>query len=165
MKNSSGKMPNELFVYEHKYLMSDGKNFMKRTAGLGMMSIAIVVFMFALLCLNINWMPSKVVAMLSLLSLFAPALMFMTILLSRFSAEDFLYKLPLCLVAGLSAFFISVVPVTVAVYTALCHIFYRLAIFVYGARGSSSVCVYSTSYLPMHEVVPVVQPCSVSRYT
>ncbi|KAL1537564.1 hypothetical protein AAHA92_30062 [Salvia divinorum] len=120
-KNSEGKTPHELFISEHRELMKKGEKFMKQTAKSCMLVAALVataVFTMAFTVPGNNRMltvfpASEVVVMFSLLG---SMLMFLSILTSRYSDEDFLKKLPLCLAAGLSALFVSTVAAAVAFF-------------------------------------------------
>lgn len=73
--------------------------------------IATAVFTMAFTAPNNNR-----ILTVTMISLLASMFMFMTILTSRYSVDDFLKKLPLCLVAGLSALFFSTVTMMVAFF-------------------------------------------------
>lgn len=135
-KNYAGQTPHELFLFEHHNLMKDGEKFMKQTAKACMlvtMLIATVVFttaftvpggydsttgvpilknksMFAVFPV------SEAVATLSSLT---SMLMFLSILTSRYSDDDFLKTLPFWLVVGVAALFFSIVAMMVAFCTCL----------------------------------------------
>ncbi|XP_047952659.1 ankyrin repeat-containing protein At5g02620-like [Salvia hispanica] len=118
-KNSEGKTPHELFTSEHKELRKKAEEFMKQTAKSCMlvtMLVATVVFTTAFTVPGNNriltvFSTSEVVVMFSLLT---SMLMFLSLLTSRYSDEDFLKKLPLCLAVGLSSLFVSILAMDVA---------------------------------------------------
>ncbi|KAL1537566.1 hypothetical protein AAHA92_30063 [Salvia divinorum] len=129
-KNKKGQTPHELFVAEHKKLRAEGEKFMKQTAKSCMMVtmlIATVVFTTAFTVpggYNNSGVPilenqrmfmifpvSEAVATLSSLT---SMLMFLSILTSRYSDEDFLRALPLWMVVGLSTLFFSIVAMMAA---------------------------------------------------
>ncbi|XP_042043431.1 uncharacterized protein LOC121788902 [Salvia splendens] len=117
-KNSEGKTPHELFVSEHKELKKRAEEFMKQTAK-SCMLVATVVFTTAFTVPGNNriitvFPASEVVVMFSLLT---SMLMFLSLLTSRYSDEDFLKKLPLCLAVGLSSLFVSILAMDVAFVT------------------------------------------------
>ncbi|KAL7089704.1 hypothetical protein ACP275_13G199900 [Erythranthe tilingii] len=139
-KNSSGKTPWELFVSEHEDLMKQGEKMMKQTAKSCMLVtilIATVVFTAAFTVPggydNANGTPilknhrlfvvfpiSEAVATLSSLT---SMLMFLSILTSRYSGNDFLNTLPFWMVVGVAALFVSIVAMMVAFCT--CLLFYQ----------------------------------------
>ncbi|KAL9147727.1 hypothetical protein ABFS82_13G190600 [Erythranthe guttata] len=139
-KNSSGKTPWELFVSEHEELMKQGEKMMKQTAKSCMLVtilIATVVFTAAFTVPggydNANGTPilknhrlfvvfpiSEAVATLSSLT---SMLMFLSILTSRYSGNDFLNTLPFWMVVGVAALFVSIVAMMVAFCT--CLLFYQ----------------------------------------
>ncbi|XP_042026883.1 uncharacterized protein LOC121774031 [Salvia splendens] len=124
-KNKKGQTPHELFVAEHKGIRAEGEKFMKQTAKSCMMVtmlIATVVFTTAFTVpggYNNSGIPilknermfvifplSEAVATLSSLT---SMLMFLSILTSRYSDEDFLKALPIWMVVGVSTLFFSIV--------------------------------------------------------
>ncbi|KAG6392177.1 hypothetical protein SASPL_146388 [Salvia splendens] len=121
-KNSEGKTPHELFVSEHKELKKEAEEFMKQTAKSCMlvtMLIATVVFTTAFTAPGNNriltvFLASEVVVMFSLLT---SMLMFLSLLTSRYSDEDFLKKVPFSLAVGLSSLFVSILAMDVAFVT------------------------------------------------
>ncbi|XP_047972093.1 uncharacterized protein LOC125214895 isoform X2 [Salvia hispanica] len=129
-KNKKGQTPHELFVAEHKGIRAEGEKFMKQTAKSCMLVtilIATVVFTTAFTVpggYNNSGVPilenkrmfvifplSEAVAMLSSLT---SMLMFLSILTSRYSDEDFLKALPIWMVVGVSALFFSIVAMMAA---------------------------------------------------
>ncbi|XP_047941502.1 ankyrin repeat-containing protein ITN1-like [Salvia hispanica] len=129
-KNKEGKTPRELFVAKHEGLRAEGEKFMKQTAKSCMVVtvlIATVVFTTAFTVpggYNRNGAPilenkrmfvifpvSEAVATLSSLT---SMLMFLSILTSRYSDEDFLTALPIWMVVGVSTLFFSIVAMMVA---------------------------------------------------
>ncbi|KAG6382280.1 hypothetical protein SASPL_158053 [Salvia splendens] len=124
-KNKKGQTPHELFVAEHKGIRAEGEKFMKQTAKSCMMVtmlIATVVFTTAFTVpggYNNSGIPilknermfvifplSEAVATLSSLT---SMLMFLSILISRYSDDDFLKALPIWMVVGVSTLFFSIV--------------------------------------------------------
>ncbi|KAL1538466.1 hypothetical protein AAHA92_27211 [Salvia divinorum] len=129
-KNSAGHTPHELFMSEHKKLREDAEKFMKQTAKSCMlvtMLIATVVFTTAFTVpggydgrgapiletkkMFVVFPVSEAVATLSSLT---SMLMFLSILTSRYSDEDFLVKLPFWMVVGVATLFLSIVAMMVA---------------------------------------------------
>ncbi|KAH6764826.1 hypothetical protein C2S51_016075 [Perilla frutescens var. frutescens] len=131
MKNNAGERPHELFLKEHEPLRKEGEKSMKQTAKACMlvaMLIATVVFTTAFTVPggynNSTGVPileksklfmifpvSEAVATLSSLT---SMLMFLSILTSRYSDDDFLKTLPFWLVVGVAALFFSIVAMMVA---------------------------------------------------
>ncbi|XP_057812059.1 ankyrin repeat-containing protein At5g02620-like isoform X2 [Salvia miltiorrhiza] len=135
-KNSAGQTPHEVFIAEHGQLMREAEKFMKQTAKSCMlvtMLIATVVFTTAftvpggydnstgvpLLEKKKMFMVFPVSEAVATLSSLTSIFMFLSILTSRYSDEDFLMTLPCWLLLGLAALFFSIVAMTVAFCTCL----------------------------------------------
>ncbi|KAH6776247.1 hypothetical protein C2S52_013808 [Perilla frutescens var. hirtella] len=135
-KNNADETPHELFLKEHEPLRKEGEKSMKQNAKACMlvtMLIATVVFTTAFTVpggyenstgapilekrkLFIVFPVSEAVATLSSL---ISMLMFLSILTSRYSDDDFLKRLPFWLVVGVAALFFSIVAMMVAFCTCL----------------------------------------------
>ncbi|KAJ4718651.1 Ankyrin repeat [Melia azedarach] len=129
-RNKGGKTPRELFSEEHEKLIDKGEKWMKDNASscaLVASLIITVVFAsaFALPGGNnpdgipnfLHKLPFKIFVVSDALSLFSATtslLMFLGILTSRYSEEDFLVSLPVKLIIGLITLFISIASMTVA---------------------------------------------------
>ncbi|KAG6382281.1 hypothetical protein SASPL_158054 [Salvia splendens] len=112
------QMQREVLWFKHKELKKRAEEFMKQTAK-SCMLVATVVFTTAFTVPGNNriitvFPASEVVVMFSLLT---SMLMFLSLLTSRYSDEDFLKKLPLCLAVGLSSLFVSILAMDVAFVT------------------------------------------------
>ncbi|KAK9293261.1 hypothetical protein L1049_021252 [Liquidambar formosana] len=125
MVNFSGKTPRVLFTDEHKKLVKNGEKWMKETAASCMVVgalIATVMFAAAftipggndqntgvpIFLFRNSFMVFIVSDALSLFSSCASVLLFLGVLTSRYSEEDFLYSLPSKLIMGLSTLFFSI---------------------------------------------------------
>ncbi|KAG6393911.1 hypothetical protein SASPL_144486 [Salvia splendens] len=122
-KNKEGQTPRELFVVEHKDLCAEGEKYMKQTAKSCMVVavlIATVVFTTAftvpggyngrgapILESQRMFMLFPVSEAVATLSSLTSMLMFLSILTSRYSDEDFLMALPVWMVVGLLTLFFS----------------------------------------------------------
>lgn len=135
-KNNEGQTPHEIFIAEHESLMKEGEKFMKQTAKACMlvtMLIATVVFTTAftvpggydndtgtpILEKQKLFMVFPVSEAAATLSSLTSMLMFLSILTSRYSDDDFLKTLPFWLVVGVAALFFSIVAMMVAFCTCL----------------------------------------------
>ncbi|KAJ8756166.1 hypothetical protein K2173_024713 [Erythroxylum novogranatense] len=123
-KNKAGKTPREVFTEEHKELVVKGEEWMKSTASSCTVVAALVVtVVFAAAFtlpggINSNGTPVYlhdlsflVFTVSNALGLFASStsvLMFLGILTSRYSEEDFLRALPMRLCIGLITLFLSI---------------------------------------------------------
>ncbi|KAI3455905.1 hypothetical protein Pfo_012568 [Paulownia fortunei] len=140
MKNTAGQTPSDLFLAEHENLMKEGEKLMKQTAKSCMlvtMLIATVVFTTAFTVpggYNNNtgapilkneklFMVFPISEAVATLSSLTSMLMFLSILTSRYSDNDFLNSLPFWLVVGVAALFVSIVAMMVAFCT--CLLFYQ----------------------------------------
>ncbi|XP_030479878.1 ankyrin repeat-containing protein At5g02620 isoform X1 [Cannabis sativa] len=129
-KNKKGKNPEELFCLEHKRLVREGETWMKHTAQSCMLVatlIATVVFAAAFSLPGGNndkgspndlAKTSFLIFVLSdgiaLLNSIVAMVMFLSILISRYTEYDFLKRLPLKLIIGLTSLFFSMIAMMVA---------------------------------------------------
>ncbi|CAN4081823.1 unnamed protein product [Withania somnifera] len=130
MKNKDGKTPWELFSEEHQMLLKEGERWMKDTANSCMIVatlIATVVFAAAFTVPGGNNNDEGTPIMLKLkgftifvvsdavafFSAILSIIMFLSILTSRYTEDDFLVSLPKKLLYGLTALFISIVSMLV----------------------------------------------------
>ncbi|XP_060195199.1 ankyrin repeat-containing protein NPR4-like [Lycium barbarum] len=130
-KNKYGKTPGQLFSEEHKQLLKEVEAWMKDTANYCMIVAALIAtVMFAAaftvpgsnnsdegtpIMIKLNafavFVTSDAVALFtSIVSI----IMFLSILTSRYTEDDFLVSLPAKLLCGLTALFISIVSMLVA---------------------------------------------------
>ena len=138
IRNSDNLTPWDLFTKEHENLRRDGEKWMKDTANYCMLAatlISTVVFAAAftvpggsnqetgtpILLKSIWFRLFFLFDAIALLSSSTSALVFLSILTSRFMPMDFLVSLPSKLVWGLTALFISIVGVVVA-FSATCFL-------------------------------------------
>ena len=141
MRNSDNLTPWDLFTKEHENLRRDGEKWMKDTANYCMLAatlIITVVFAAAftvpggsnqetgtpILLKSIWFRVFFIFDAIALLSSSTSALLFLSILTSRFTQMDFLVSLPSMLVWGLTALFISTVGVVVA-FGATCLLVFK----------------------------------------
>ncbi|GKV20265.1 hypothetical protein SLEP1_g30419 [Rubroshorea leprosula] len=139
-KNKNGETPYQVFVKEHKNLLKEAEEWMKRTAESStVVGALIITIMFAAaftvpggndqntgfpIFLNTTEpaesstvTPFKVFIVSDAVSLFTASssvFMFLGILTSRYAYEDFLISLPMKLIFGLFSLFISIATLTVA---------------------------------------------------
>ncbi|GLT30491.1 hypothetical protein SLA2020_052870 [Shorea laevis] len=137
-KNKDGETAFQLFVKEHKNLLKEAEDWMKRTAESStVVGALIITIMFAVaftvpggndqvsgfpIFLPKKPVPFKVFIVSDAVSLFSASsavLMFLGILTSRFAYEDFLKSLPRKLIIGLSSLFISIATMMAAFCAAL----------------------------------------------
>ncbi|KAM3694299.1 hypothetical protein ACJW31_07G047500 [Castanea mollissima] len=140
-RGKKGRTPWDLFTDEHKYLKTCGEKWMKDTANYCMVVaalIATVVFAAAFtvpggnkgdtgipVFLKSKWFRVFFISdSVALLCSSTSILMFLSILTSRFSEEDFLCALPGKLVVGLTALFMSIGGM-VAAFGATCFLVYE----------------------------------------
>ncbi|PON78910.1 PGG domain containing protein [Trema orientale] len=129
-KNKKGKNPEELFSAEHKILLRNGELWMKSTANSCMLVatlIATVVFAAAFSLPggnNDEGTPNNLQSTsflifvlsdgLALLNSIVAVLMFLSILISRYTEHGFLKWLPLKLMIGLTSLFFSMITTMIA---------------------------------------------------
>ncbi|KAI7728808.1 hypothetical protein M8C21_032505 [Ambrosia artemisiifolia] len=136
MKNNSGKTPIMVFTEEHKQLMIDGEKWMKETAQsctFVASLIATVVFTAGItvpggtnndtgLPIFTNQKSFTIFIIATAISLFSSissVLMFLSILTTRYTIDNFLYTLPNKLIIGLFTLFLSVTAMLIAFSAAL----------------------------------------------
>ncbi|GLT32989.1 hypothetical protein SLA2020_076160 [Shorea laevis] len=136
--NEDNETPLELFVREHKDLLKEAEEWVKKTAESStVVGALIITIMFAAtftvpggndqstgfpIFLHKSPTPFMVFVISDAISLFAASssvLMFLGILTSRYANEDFLEYLPIRLIIGLSSLFISIATMTTAFCAAL----------------------------------------------
>ncbi|KAK1355080.1 PGG domain-containing protein [Heracleum sosnowskyi] len=131
MKNEQGKTPPELFSEQHADLMNKGESWMKETASQCMVVAALITtIMFAaaftlpggnnsdnghpMFKNQSAFMVFVITDAISLFSSSASILMFLAILTARYTEQDFLASLPIKLMVGLLALFISIATMMIA---------------------------------------------------
>nr|POF05823.1 hypothetical protein CFP56_47489 [Quercus suber] len=124
MKNKKGDTPYVLFAKKHEKLRRDGEKWMRDTANYSMVVAALIgSIMFAgLLVDGLNNNPHLFLAFTvsTAISLFGSStslIMFLSILTSRYSFEDFLVSLPVRLMIGVTSLYISIVAMMVSFAT------------------------------------------------
>ncbi|KAG6696215.1 hypothetical protein I3842_09G136800 [Carya illinoinensis] len=139
-KNLDDQTPRDLFTKTHEGLLKDGEKWMQRTTSSCMLVatlIATVVFAAAFtgpggksldsgtsIVLESNWFLLFFISdAVALLSSSTSILVFLSILTSRYTENDFLRSLPTRLLLGLTALFISIVGMVVA-FSATCFLIY-----------------------------------------
>ncbi|KAG8373953.1 hypothetical protein BUALT_Bualt11G0079400 [Buddleja alternifolia] len=140
LMNRDGETPYELFLEEHKDLMKQGEKQMKQTAKSCMlvtMLIATIVFTTAFTVPggynNTNGTPIlennklfivfPIAEAIATLSSLTSMFMFLSILTSRYSENDFFNSLPLWLVIGVGTLFVSILAMMAVSCT--CLLFYQ----------------------------------------
>ncbi|KAJ8756135.1 hypothetical protein K2173_024682 [Erythroxylum novogranatense] len=135
MANSNNKTPKQLFTEEHKGLVKDGEDWMKKTAeacSTVASLITTVAFAGAFTLpggnkeegppVYLHDLSFLIFSISNALALFASAtavLMFLSILTSRYLEEDFLKTLPTRMIIGLSSLFLSIAFMLAAFCSAL----------------------------------------------
>ncbi|XP_017243138.1 ankyrin repeat-containing protein ITN1-like isoform X2 [Daucus carota subsp. sativus] len=131
MKNNKGKTPEALFSAQHADLMEKGETWMKDTASQCMVVAALIAtIMFAaaftlpggsnqdsghpIFKKRSAFMVFVITDAISLFSSSASILMFLAILTARYAEGDFLRSLPIKLMIGLLALFISITTMMIA---------------------------------------------------
>ncbi|XP_031261865.1 ankyrin repeat-containing protein NPR4-like isoform X3 [Pistacia vera] len=135
-KNSNNQTPQQLFTEEHNELLKSGEQWMKNTAHSCMLVATIITtIIFAAVFsvpggndsskglpihLKETWFQVFVISdAIALSSSSIAILMFLSILTSRYTEDDFLESLPFKLMVGLSALFVSIITMMVAFSTTL----------------------------------------------
>ncbi|KAJ0018030.1 hypothetical protein Pint_12189 [Pistacia integerrima] len=135
-KNSNKQTPQELFTEEHKELLKSGEQWMKNTAHSCMLVATIITtIIFAAVFsvpggndsskglpihLKETWFQVFIISdAIALSSSSIAILMFLSILTSRYTEDDFLESLPFKLMVGLSTLFVSIITMMVAFSTTL----------------------------------------------
>ncbi|KAJ0017159.1 hypothetical protein Pint_12110 [Pistacia integerrima] len=133
-KNSSGKTPQELFTEEHKDLLRAGESWMKNTATSCMLVATIITSVIFAAAFTVpggyedktripNLLKDNLFQVFSISNAIAlsssiiSALMFLSILTSRYTEDDFLRSLPLKLIGGLLSLYVSLVAMMIAFIT------------------------------------------------
>ncbi|KAK4260725.1 hypothetical protein QN277_003803 [Acacia crassicarpa] len=131
MKNAEGLTPHQLFIKEHQELLSKAESWMKGVANsclIVSIFIAIGVFYTSFNTLGgiiditgiPNYFPKRSFLVfgtsnaIALISSSASTLVFLSILISRYAEQDFHKSLPLKLISGLVALFISIISMMIA---------------------------------------------------
>ncbi|XP_071689272.1 uncharacterized protein [Rutidosis leptorrhynchoides] len=139
-KNSAGETPEMVFSREHTELLIKGEEWMKKTAESYTITAALIttiVFAAAITVpggndqnkgtpLFTNKPAFTIFAISDAVSLFTAVtslLMFLSILTTRFSEKDFLFKLPKRLIIGLASLFISTTAMIIAFGATLLLVF------------------------------------------
>lgn len=142
MKDSQGMTPRQVFTKEHEELLKKAESWMKRTANSCMVVstlIATGVFSAAFTVPggandntgNPNYLrksPFLIFAIsdaTALISSSASILIFLSILISRYAEDDFYKSLPLRLISGLVALFVSIISMMVAFSSAFFVTYYH----------------------------------------
>ncbi|XP_062161766.1 ankyrin repeat-containing protein ITN1-like isoform X3 [Alnus glutinosa] len=166
MKNFEGETPKEIFIKRHTYLQKDGEKWMKDTANYCMLVatlIATVIFAAAFtvpggsnqetgtpIFLRSNWfMVFFISDTIALCSSSTSIAIFLSILTSRYTEEDFYRSLPSKLVFGLATLFISMAGMMVA-FSATCFLVYRNVRAWVPVVVITSVAVPVTSFVVLH---------------
>lgn len=141
-KNSAGVTPRQLFTEEHKELLKNGESWMRRTAESCMVVSTLIATGVFSAAFSVpggsndntgspNYMekPAFLVFALSdamaLISSSTSILIFLSILISRYAEDDFLTSLPLKLISGLVALFISIISMMVSFSSAFYITYYH----------------------------------------
>ncbi|XVF77817.1 hypothetical protein PTKIN_Ptkin14bG0077100 [Pterospermum kingtungense] len=136
-KGLEGLTPRKLFSKEHKYLLENGKKWMRNTSNSCMIVATLITTVvysagFSIPGGNNNTNGSPVLINHTLFHVFTVSegvalsfsitstLMFLYILTSRYAEEDFLRSLPLKLMVGLATLFISMLAMIIAFTSAFC---------------------------------------------
>jgi hypothetical protein len=142
-KNSEYKTPKEIFIKAHEELMKDGEKWMKDTANYCMLVatlIATVIFAAAFtvpggnnqetgipIFLRTKWLMIFFISdAIALCSSSSSIVIFLSILTSRYTEDDFLKLLPSKLLFGLATLFVAMAGMMVA-FIATLHLLYTSA--------------------------------------
>ena len=124
MKNNEGDTPYVLFAKNHEKLRRDGQKWLTNTATSSMVVATLIgSIMFTGQVadgLNMNphiYLAFSVSTAVSLIGSSTSLIMFLSILTSRYSYEDFLVSLPARLMMGVTSLYISIVAMMVAFST------------------------------------------------
>ncbi|EOX96906.1 Ankyrin repeat family protein, putative [Theobroma cacao] len=168
-RNNEHFTPWELFMEQHKGLMKEGEEWMKKTAESSLMVptlIATVAFAsiftvpggskdnsgepnFLRRMSFLVFVTSDATALFSAL---ASILMFLSILTSRYKEHDFIKRLPFMLMIGLATFFMSIGSVIVAFSATVFIIYYHGHLWVPAAiaiLGSVPIALFASLNLPL----------------
>ncbi|KAF7801358.1 ankyrin repeat-containing protein NPR4-like isoform X2 [Senna tora] len=142
MKNSEGMTPHQLFTKEHEDLLNKAESWMKRTSNSCMVVSTLIttgVFSAAFSTPggindttktpnhlhNPPFLIFSISNAIALISSSASILIFLSILMSRYAEGDFYRSLPLKLICGLMALFVSIISMMVAFSSAFFVTFYH----------------------------------------
>lgn len=168
-KNSKGETPAMVFTEEHKMLVKKGEEWMKQAAtgcSLATTLIATIVFAAAISVPGGDGENGKpkffkeksftifdISDALSLLSSIAAMIVFLSILITRYAEDDFLYVLPNRLISGLVLLFISVTSMMVDYGAIVYLVFYdkraHWILVLLGASVCAPVFLFVYSQLPL----------------
>ncbi|PWA82718.1 ankyrin repeat-containing domain, PGG domain protein [Artemisia annua] len=130
-KNSDDETPEMVFTREHKDLVIEGENWIKKTAESYTITAALIITIVFAAAITVpggnnqesgipiftNNIAFTVFAISDAISLFTAVtslLMFLSILTARFAEQDFLFKLPTKLIIGLTMLFLSTTAMIIA---------------------------------------------------
>nr|GEX03520.1 ankyrin repeat-containing domain, PGG domain protein [Tanacetum cinerariifolium] len=130
-KNSDDETPQMVFTREHKDMVIEGENWIKKTAESYTITAALIVTIVFAAAITVpggnnqdsgtpifsNNIAFRVFAISDAISLFTAVtslLMFLSILTARFAEQDFLFKLPTKLIIGLTMLFLSTTAMIIA---------------------------------------------------
>ncbi|GJS08196.1 ankyrin repeat-containing domain, PGG domain protein [Tanacetum coccineum] len=130
-KNSDDETPAMVFTREHKDLVIEGENWIKKTAESYTITAALIITIVFAAAITVpggsnqesgipvftNNIAFTVFAISDAISLFTAVtslLMFLSILTARFAEQDFLFKLPTKLIIGLTMLFLSTTAMIIA---------------------------------------------------
>ncbi|KAJ7969320.1 Ankyrin repeat-containing protein [Quillaja saponaria] len=142
MKNSKGITPRELFTIEHEELLSRAESWMKHTANSCMLVSTLITTGVFSAAFSIpggsndkdgtpNYLQKPAFLLfavsdaMALISSSTSILMFLSILISRYAEDDFFKSLPMKLMVGLVALFISITSMMVAFSSAFFITYYH----------------------------------------
>ncbi|XP_059440287.1 ankyrin repeat-containing protein ITN1-like isoform X1 [Corylus avellana] len=169
MKNFAGETPKEIFIKRHTGLQKDGEKWMKDTSNYCMLVatlIATVIFAAAFtvpggnnqetgtpILLRSNWLMIFFISdAIALCSSSTSIVIFLSILTSRYTEEDFFKSLPSKLVFGLATLFISMAGMMVA-FSATCFLVYSNARAWVPVVVITSVTIPLTSFVVLHHTL------------
>ncbi|KAJ0017907.1 hypothetical protein Pint_12089 [Pistacia integerrima] len=130
-KNKNGQTPQELFTQEHKELLSNGESWMKNTASSCILVATIIVTVIFAMVFSVpsgndnnRGIPTSLRDTLFQVFVISDAialssssfliLVFLSILSSQNTKDDFLISLPFKLILGFSSLFISIITMMIA---------------------------------------------------
>ncbi|KAJ8444787.1 hypothetical protein Cgig2_032112 [Carnegiea gigantea] len=171
-KNKDGKTPKMVFRDAHQKLMKDGAQWMKTTATSCTVAAALIATVAFAAVIHapegnnredpVTLSAFGVFAVTDAVSLFSSVtaiLMFLSILTSRYSQEDFLYALPRGLIFGLSMLFISILTMMAAFAAAIILVFGRVKAVILIPLGGLAVLPVS-----LFVILPLLYQITMSTY-
>ncbi|XP_071689266.1 uncharacterized protein [Rutidosis leptorrhynchoides] len=146
-ENSSGETPEMVFSREHRELVIQGEEWMKKTAESYTITAALIITIVFAAAITVpggndqnkgtplftNKAAFTIFAISDAVSLFTAVtslLLFLSILTTRFAEEDFLFKLPKQLLIGLATLFISTTAMIIAFGATLFLVFGQESLWV-----------------------------------